>query len=104
MPELSKRFLKLWQSVGAVGDPRIPFADLQARYSEPWRAYHTLVHIEAMFAEYDQVCHFDFGNDSVAVEFAIWYHDAVYHPRDKENERKSASLFDIATIDRKSVV
>jgi predicted metal-dependent HD superfamily phosphohydrolase len=70
-------------------------ADLTARYREPWRAYHTLAHVEAMLAEFDefrQCDEFQLVNPD-AIRMAIWYHDAVYDTRAKDNEAKSADLF-----------
>jgi len=97
MPSLSERFLKLWNDIGAIGSPANIFADLVSRYSEPWRAYHTLAHIEAMFTEFDafrgsEEAHFV---DLSAVEMAVWYHDAVYDTHARDNEEKSATLFRI---------
>ncbi len=61
--------------------------DLLARYSEPHRAYHNLVHIVAMLDDLEQLSESD-----PAVAVAIWFHDAVYDPRAKDNEEQSAEL------------
>jgi predicted metal-dependent HD superfamily phosphohydrolase len=66
-------------------------ADLKKRYSEPHRFYHALKHIEFMLARRDEVSHL-FKNP-IAVDFAIWYHDAIYDPTQKDNELRSADLF-----------
>ena len=56
--------------------------DLEARYSEPHRHYHTLAHIEHML---ELLPHAD--ETTVA---AVWFHDAIYDgPR---NEERSAEL------------
>ncbi|TKB21332.1 MAG: hypothetical protein E5V75_02845 [Mesorhizobium sp.] len=64
--------------------------ELTALYQAEDRHYHSLAHIEAMLAlveEYRRLLH-----DPSAVEAAIWFHDAVYDSRAKDNEAKSAAL------------
>jgi predicted metal-dependent HD superfamily phosphohydrolase len=54
------------------------------------RHYHNLAHIEAMLAlagDYRAALH-----DPEAVEAAIWFHDAIYDSRAKDNEARSAAL------------
>ncbi len=100
MRRLRERWRELWTRVDGKGSGTTPFSDLMARYNEPWRAYHTLNHIEAIFEEYDALrrkvgtrpswldC-----SDPRAIEMAIWYHDAVYNTAAKDNEERSAQLF-----------
>lgn len=95
---LSHRWLNLCSSLGAKGDYGISFADLIARYSENWRAYHTLLHIGDMFVAFDEIRSdaYDLTTDFInkqTVEMAIWYHDAVYNTKKHDNEEKSAELF-----------
>lgn len=66
------------------------FADLDAFYSEPHRAYHTWRHIRECLDVWDR-CPED-AEDPGALQFAIWLHDAVYHPLRSGNEERSASL------------
>ena len=64
--------------------------ELAALYQAADRHYHGLAHIEAMLAlaaEYRHLLH-----DPEAVEAAIWFHDAIYDSRAKDNEAKSAEL------------
>ncbi|KUM28163.1 hypothetical protein AU467_13265 [Mesorhizobium loti] len=64
--------------------------ELSALYHAGDRHYHSLAHIEAMLAlaeEYRRLLH-----DPDAVEAAIWFHDAIYDSRAKDNEAKSADL------------
>ncbi|TPN94345.1 hypothetical protein [Mesorhizobium sp. B1-1-5] len=65
-------------------------SELAALYRAADRHYHGLAHIEAMLAlaaEYRRLLH-----DPEAVEAAIWFHDAIYDSRAKDNEAKSADL------------
>lgn len=71
-------------------------------YQEPHRAYHTLIHVETMLdllqtlsfpeiilEEPSPLCNTpEYG----AVELAVWFHDAVYDPKAKNNEERSAEL------------
>lgn len=65
-------------------------AELTKLYQADDRHYHGIRHIEALlglFAEYRA----QFA-DPDAVEAAIWFHDAVYDSRRKDNEALSAAL------------
>ncbi|PBC08784.1 hypothetical protein [Mesorhizobium sp. WSM3859] len=65
-------------------------SELAALYSAEERHYHGLAHIEAMLAlaeEYRGLL-----DDPEGVEAAIWFHDAIYDSRAKDNEAKSAEL------------
>jgi predicted metal-dependent HD superfamily phosphohydrolase len=65
-------------------------AELVVAYSAPDRHYHGLAHIEALLRLAD--VHATTIADSDAVEAAIWFHDAIYDTRRKDNEEKSAEL------------
>jgi len=64
--------------------------ELSALYGTKHRHYHGLAHIEALLAlagEYRPAL-----SDPEAVEAAIWFHDAIYDSRAKDNEARSAAL------------
>ncbi|MBZ9710242.1 hypothetical protein LB543_26405 [Mesorhizobium sp. ESP7-2] len=64
--------------------------ELSALYAAEERHYHGLAHIEAMLAlARDYQGELD---DPEAVEAAIWFHDAIYDSRAKDNEAQSAAL------------
>ncbi|AZO62692.1 hypothetical protein EJ078_28325 [Mesorhizobium sp. M1A.F.Ca.IN.022.06.1.1] len=65
-------------------------SELAALYQSADRHYHGLPHIEAMLALAAE--HRHLLDDPEAVEAAIWFHDAVYDSRAKDNEAKSAVL------------
>ena len=66
------------------------FEQLRRAYSSRSRAYHNLSHVRALLdlrARFNaQITH------PAAVDLAIWFHDAVYHTRRKDNEERSAVL------------
>lgn len=57
-------------------------------YSGPQRHYHNLEHLSEMFRVASRLQ--DRADDPAAIQLAIWFHDAVYDPRSKENELRSA--------------
>jgi len=84
------RWSALWKSLGARGNSRGIYNRLAARYGEPHRAYHTFSHVEHCLKEFDAAK--ELTEHPLEVEFAIWFHDAVYDPRANDNEEKSAKL------------
>jgi predicted metal-dependent HD superfamily phosphohydrolase len=87
---LLDRWLRFWARAKARGDPAAPWETLAAHYGEPHRAYHTLRHIEHCLREFDAVR--EDARDPVSVEMALWYHDAIYDTRSRDNEEQSAVL------------
>lgn len=65
-------------------------AELTALYSAPDRHYHGMAHVRALLALAAEF--HDRLADPEAVEAAIWFHDAIYDSRAKDNEAKSAAL------------
>jgi len=64
--------------------------ELVPRHAEPARHYHNWTHVEALLAHAESIA--PRLNDPVAVLYAVVFHDAVYDPRAKDNERRSAAL------------
>ncbi|MBV8878807.1 MAG: hypothetical protein JO332_02475 [Planctomycetaceae bacterium] len=87
---LKEQWRRFWKAAGAKGDASGPWSDLSARYSEPHRAYHTLRHIAHCLEEFEPVR--AEAKDPVAVEMAVWYHDAIYDTHRRDNEERSAVL------------
>lgn len=88
------RFSSLWERClrdGAATAGTV-YAQLIELYGEPHRHYHTLDHIRHCLGEFDQAA--TEMEDSDAVELALWFHDAIYQPGAKDNERRSAELFE----------
>ncbi|WP_027145039.1 hypothetical protein [Mesorhizobium sp. WSM3626] len=64
--------------------------ELSVLYQATGRHYHNLAHIDAMLAlagDYRTLL-----DDPEAVEAAIWFHDAIYDSRARDNEAQSAAL------------
>ena len=61
---------------------------LVQHYSDKNRAYHNLKHIEECLALLDAFAPKGLNVD--VIEMAIWFHDIIYNPYGKENEKKSA--------------
>ncbi len=70
---------------GAVRD------ELIARYSEPHRRYHTMVHIEDCLAQVAASTDMD-ESQRALMDAAIWFHDAIYDATRSDNEAESAKL------------
>ncbi|RSE33029.1 HD domain-containing protein [Acinetobacter junii] len=73
-------------------EPQKIFNKLIAAYSEKQRAYHTLQHLYEYLVLLESIR--PDLNDADAVALALWFHDAVYDPQAKDNELKSAELFE----------
>ena len=65
---------------------------LIAAYSEKQRAYHTVQHIYECLILFESIR--SELNDAHAVALAIYFHDVIYDPQAKDNELKSAELFE----------
>jgi predicted metal-dependent HD superfamily phosphohydrolase len=88
--DLHSRWISLFKDVGAEGDPTKYFRLLRNKYTEPYRHFHNLSHVEHCLGEYDG-CK-DLLKKPKEVEMAIWFHDLVYDIGSKDNEFKSAEL------------
>jgi len=86
----SEIWTKLWREIGTKDDGLAVYQELVSLYSEPHRQYHNLHHIAQCLSEFDSARHL--ARHPLAVELAIWFHDAIYDPRASDNEEKSAEL------------
>ena len=78
-----------WSRLGVPEPPGL-LSTLIARYSEPHRAYHNLEHIEECFEALAPAAHL--AEYLAEVHLGLWFHDAIYDPRRKDNEQASADL------------
>jgi predicted metal-dependent HD superfamily phosphohydrolase len=72
----------------SLGDNLATFERLQGAYGERHRHYHTGEHINQCLDVLDQTRHRAHEPDEVGL--ALWFHDAIYATRAKDNEAKSA--------------
>ena len=75
-----------------TGDTMSVWDELHAVYTQPWRAYHNLAHIDDCLLMLS--LYFDLDEESIAdeIEAAIWFHDAIYEVGATDNEERSAQL------------
>ncbi|MDB6053106.1 MAG: hypothetical protein JWN25_629 [Verrucomicrobiales bacterium] len=84
------RWVALCRSVGVNKLEAGWYDRLTRAYSEPQRFYHTHQHIAECLAEFDEAR--KLAVDPTVVEFALWFHDAVYDPKASDNEEQSVAL------------
>lgn len=88
---LRDRWLRLWTAAGGqAAQARRPYERLADRYAEPHRHYHVLAHVDHCLREFDAIR--DLADHADSVEMAVWFHDAIYDPKAKDNEARSAEL------------
>ncbi|HEX4881324.1 MAG TPA: hypothetical protein VFV18_03155 [Porticoccaceae bacterium] len=88
------RFCALWDRnrASAQGPAAAAiWAYLMEQFRQPHRHYHDHKHIAHCLAELDAARN-EIGNPDM-VELALWFHDAIYEPGDRNNELRSAELF-----------
>ena len=83
------RWKALMERLDVPSSPNM-FAQLVALHAEPHRAYHTAEHVNALLRHLD--AHRDLAARPDIIELAVWFHDAVYNPGSKTNERDSADM------------
>lgn len=79
----------LWRRLGAVGDPKVPLAEIERRYAEPGRHYHTLAHLDGCLDTFELVRSLCARPDEA--ELALWLHDVIWTPLGTDNEAQSAT-------------
>ncbi|BDS13236.1 HD domain-containing protein [Aureispira anguillae] len=88
---LQARFINLCQKLGlALPKAKIYYEELSQLYNDPNRYYHNLVHLFNFLKLLDQ--HVEEIDQVALFEMAIWYHDAIYDAKKKDNELQSALL------------
>jgi len=84
------RLAELWQRIGAESTSDSAFKMLDVLYSDKNRFYHTWDHIKNCLDEFSAARHLAVHPNEV--EFALWFHDAIYDTRAKDNEEQSALM------------
>ena len=89
--DLGQRFAMYLAAIANNIDPvevQALWQTVNTRYNEAQRAYHTLSHIEQLFAQFEQVeSQLD---EPHIIALALYYHDVIYEPTRSDNELKSA--------------
>jgi predicted metal-dependent HD superfamily phosphohydrolase len=87
---LKKTFLDLVMPYNSAAAGMILWKDLEQRYSEKHRHYHTLHHLAQMLGQLHPVKP-EFADWDAAL-FSLFFHDAVYSASQRDNEEQSAVL------------
>jgi predicted metal-dependent HD superfamily phosphohydrolase/phosphopantetheine adenylyltransferase len=102
---MSQQWVYLCSSMGISDEATQSkwFGTLSARYhSEKQRAYHTLRHVAEMLALIDyHRASLSSARAFDLVRMATWFHDVVYEPLSKTNERDSADLWRVFAAESK---
>lgn len=88
---LKKIFLDITRNY--TGNPELIeklWDEIDKNYSSPGRYYHTLLHLDAMISQLEEVRTKILDWDLVL--FTVFYHDIIYEPIKTNNEEKSAEL------------
>ena len=93
-PLLLRSWSRAWQMLAGQGEGIALRDELLAAWSEPQRRYHTLRHLGDCLALFEQAS--DLADHPAEVEIALWFHDAVYDLKARDNEARSAAWADQA--------
>lgn len=87
MSLLETSWTKAWSDLG-LQPPSALFEQLVAAYQEYQRHYHSLQHLTECLTHFEDTRHLALHPGELAI--ALWFHDAIYDVRGKDNERQSA--------------
>ena len=87
-PLFERSWQRAWAALGA-GVPQGLGERLLDRYAEPQRKYHTLQHLGECIGHLEPAI--GLARHPGEVEVALWFHDAIYEPKQSDNEPRSAS-------------
>ena len=88
MSALSISWGKTWSDLALV-PPSGLLEHLLDAYQEPQRAYHSLQHLAECISLFEEVRNLAKYPGEVAI--ALWFHDAIYNVKSKDNERQSCN-------------
>jgi predicted metal-dependent HD superfamily phosphohydrolase len=87
-PLLVRSWQRAWRGLGAEGEGVELRDRLIAAWNEPQRHYHTLRHLLDCLSLFESVL--SIPEHAAEVEMALWFHDAIYELRARDNEKRSA--------------
>ena len=85
---LLANWTKAWRALGIDAPDLALCAELQRRYGEPQRHYHTMQHLGECLAWFEREKALAERPGEVAL--ALWFHDAIYDVHAHDNEALSA--------------
>jgi len=83
-----ERWQSMWDGLGVAHPPAGLMDELLIRYGEPHRRYHTARHLDECFEKLDEGR--SLATFPAEIELALWFHDAIYDVKRRDNEKKSA--------------
>lgn len=91
------RYWRLVEYGTGIRDLSIQFHDVVTRYQEPQRVYHNLDHLEQVLDHaFGRSVIWSYGkvvlDDAPGLALGLFYHDSIYDPLSKENEKNSSTL------------
>lgn len=75
-----------------VSLPAAMWAEIEAAYQTPPRAYHNIKHVHEVTARYENVATTLGWQNPKEVYLAVLYHDAIYQAGRKDNETRSSDM------------
>ena len=84
------QWLNTWRDLGVGDSPALRrlYGDVQVRYSEPHRHYHTVQHLAECFEKVQDII--SLAEHPAEVNVGLWFHDVVYDTQRHDNEERSA--------------
>lgn len=90
-------WLDAWRTLCTAAPGEALLAELQARYREPHRAYHTLQHLDECLENLARER--GHAQRPAEIALALWFHDAIYDVHRHDNEERSADWGRQALLD-----
>lgn len=94
---LLANWTEAWAALGVASADGALCIELQQRYSEPQRHYHTMQHLGECLAWFEREKALAAHPGEVAL--ALWFHDAIYDVHAHDNEARSAEWAHRALIE-----
>jgi predicted metal-dependent HD superfamily phosphohydrolase len=88
MSSLEQSWARAWSELRLAGTGDEILRLVLAAYFEPHRKYHTLQHLSECIAALEPVR--ALAPHGAEIEFALWFHDAIYDVKRSDNEARSA--------------
>lgn len=85
---LRANWIAAWHALGVASPDDALCDELQRRYAEPQRHYHTMQHLDECLGWFEREKTLAERPGEVAL--ALWFHDAIYDVHAHDNEARSA--------------